>query len=74
MTIGQLVKKHCDDNKITRWEFAEKVGMSDFAVGKLIRENKLPAIPYIKNIATALDMSFMDLIHEHYSTLENEIG
>lgn len=70
MTIGELIKDYCNKNKISQYEFSEMVGMSSVSVSKIVRENRLPAIPYLKNIAKVLDMTFMELIHEHYSTME----
>lgn len=73
MTIGQLIKKHCEDNQITQREFADKVGMTHVAISRLVQYNdKLPSIPYIKNIAKALGLTYMGLIIEHYATWEED--
>lgn len=72
MTIGQLVKKHCEENKISHFEFADMVYMTPCMVSRLVRNEWFPAIPYIKNIAKVLGMSYMELITEHYSTFDND--
>ncbi len=72
MTIGQLIKKYCEDNQITQREFADKVNMTPVAISRLVQYNdKLPSIPYIKNIAKALGLTYMGLIIEHYATWED---
>ena len=70
MTIGELIKDYCDKAKITRMEFAEYAFVTPLTVKNIIDRNKLPSVPALKNIAKVLGMSFMDLIHEHYQTLE----
>lgn len=72
MTIGEHIKKYCDDNCITRWEFANKVNMTNVGLSRVITENGLPNIPYIKNIAKALGITYMELIIDHYKTFEDE--
>lgn len=70
MLIGELIKDYCNKNKISHYEFSEMVGMSNVSISRIVRENLIPGTPYLKNIAKVLGMSFMDLIHEHYSTVE----
>lgn len=73
MTIGQMVQNYCDRERITYSEFGELVGMTTHAVSKLMWEpNKLPNIPLIKNIAKVLGMTYMGMIHEHFSTWEGD--
>jgi transcriptional regulator with XRE-family HTH domain len=72
MTIGQLVKRHCEENKISHFEFADMVNMTPCSVSRLVRNEWFPAIPYIKNIAKVLGMSYMELITEHFSTFDND--
>jgi transcriptional regulator with XRE-family HTH domain len=72
MTIGEHIRKYCDDNYITRWEFANKVNMTNVGLSRIITENRLPNIPYIKNIAKALGITYMELIIDHYKTFEDE--
>ena len=72
MTIGQLVKRYCEENKISHFEFADMVYMTPRSVSRLVMNEWFPAIPYIKNIAKVLGMSYMELITDHFSTFDND--
>ena len=74
MLIGEIVERYSKENSISHYEFAEKAGMTTVSLSRMIRENRLPAVPHIKNIARVMDMPFMDLIHEHYSTYDEPEG
>lgn len=71
MTIGELIKDYCDRANITRMEFAEYALVTPLTVKNIIDRNKLPSVPALKGIASVLGITFMELIHEHYSTLES---
>ena len=66
MKSYEKVQKWLDENGITQRELAEQVGMTEVAMSRFLRGERLPHAPYMANIASVMEYDLWDLIKDDY--------
>ena len=80
MKSYEKVQKWLDENGITQRELADQVGMTEVAMSRFLRGERLPHAPYLANIASVMECDLWDLIKDDYckdnqfSKIELEVG
>lgn len=64
MTVSEKVRNYCSDHNITYREFGEIVGMTEFAVSRLIKYGRLPRVMYLRNIALLTGETLDELLKD----------
>ena len=66
MKAYEKVQKWLDENGITQRELADQVGMTEVAMSRFLRGERLPHAPYMANIASVMEYDLWDLIKDDY--------
>ena len=66
MKSYEKVQKWLDENGITQRELADQVGMTEVAMSRFLRGERLPHAPYMANIASVMEYDLWDLIKDDY--------
>ena len=66
MKSYEKVQKWLDENGITQRELADQVGMTEVAMSRFLRGERLPHAPYMANIANVMKCDLWDLVKEDY--------
>jgi len=67
MKSYEKVQKWLDENGITQREFADRVGMTEVAMSRFLRGERLPHAPIVVNIASVMGIDNpWDLIKDDY--------
>ena len=66
MKSYEKVQKWLDENNLSQREFADQVGMTEVAMSRFLRGERLPHAPYMANIASVMKCDLWDLIKDDY--------
>lgn len=66
MKSYEKVQKWLEENGITQRELADQVGMTEVAMSRFLRGERLPHAPYMANIASVMEYDLWDLIKDDY--------
>lgn len=66
MKSYEKVQKWLDENGITQRELADQVGMTEVAMSRFLRGERLPHAPYMANIASVMGIDLFELIKNDY--------
>ena len=66
MKSYEKVQRWLYENGITQRELAEQVGMTEVAMSRFLRGERLPHAPYMANIASVMKCDLWDLIKDDY--------
>ena len=69
---GKLIKELREKRQLTQMELASKINVSDKTVSKWETGKGLPDITLIEPLASALNVSIIELMNGEYITNQNE--
>lgn len=73
MSIGENIKNHRKENKLTQKELADKSNISRSYLADIENDRYNPSLDVLKSISKSLDVQLSDLINENnYITQENQ--
>ena len=74
MKSYEKVQKWLDENDMSQREFADKVGMTEVAMSRFLRGERVPNAPYIANIAESMGLENpWELIKDDYVEIKDKM-